>query len=534
MKRCYRMTAVVFAFAIAMGSSAATNKDPCKRTPSLIGRSSLSATGNELEDLSTILKNCASLPERDKADVQVKLANSQLARAQNVKDPKVAEELRGDAVSLMTEAMKIDTSSVPVVVTLGRAYAASGKQTEAVSTYERLFRTSASDGRWQFISEYAHLLPEDDARPLEFYLTAVKDKRVTPDIQSAYIAMAARLKPKDALVYLWELFHQHRAADLERLGCEILPLADPWPDEVQKRELITVLTVGLTVSPPLPQEFASSPAAIAYGKTPPESYFAQPLAEIARLYDPAPLHTGSFSWWTKVPPIPNPPKKDLYPDEAFRRLMMALGSRLEQQTGSSQADLTRARDLYSAAVTFRPDQPSPDAAAKLAQLYVTTEQPRDFMKIVNDYDAFIASFTREYDRDDWKILFDYHRSIGQLADILSGMKAVVHDDPALLRDLAQISENQYAEALKAGAQCEPQQYLSSSAVVRYAGAQQRLGKPNDAIETVLKAIEYYLGHQGAKEAGAVLDAFPAVSIPETFRDRYRALEAATHQALTTR
>lgn len=506
--------------------------DPCARVERLIGSSPLAEAPSqpaathrvEIEDA---LTKCPRLTAREKSALQVKLANGKLVEAKSQPEG-VALQLRSEVIHLSQDAIRNDASSVPAAVTLARALKDSGKREDAAATFENLFRTNPSESRWQHVAEYADLFPADDARPLEFYSAAVKAKSVRPEIQSAYLISAARLKPDDSLNYLWDLLRADRAVEVQKLGCEILGTAASWND-ARRRELLTVIIVAFAASPPLPEDFPDTPVAQAAVATPATSPFAQPLQEIARLYDVKPPTPETFPWWTAVKPFPNPGKPDLYPSEAFRHLLLTLGSRLERQSSPTGQDLTRARDLYATAMKFQPERPSPEAATKLAQLYVTTEQAPEFVKIATDNDAFLAKYSQFYNADDWKTVFDYHCSLAHLADVLSELPKATHGDETIKRNLIEVMIAQYRGALEAATHCEPPAHLSGNAVQRYAKALEELGDGRQAAEISLNAVDYYLGHGLAEDASDVLDSLKQKNLPSDLAMRCQVLSVKVNQ-----
>jgi len=171
--------------------------------------------------------------------------------------------------------------------------------------------------------------------------------------------------------------------------------------------LLELIVRSLTRLCNQPQDFLDTELAkrlAKLGRT--DGYYAQPVGEIFSLYQDV-FRDEAYEWWTKEASSRRKSSSGKSRLDAFRSLIRALGDRSQRR---HQFD--RAEAYYMLA--FRIDRTGPDgkALAKLADLYVQTNQEEKLRQTESWLESIFDTKGSIYQKMDLAEIFEYHRAIG--------------------------------------------------------------------------------------------------------------------------
>jgi tetratricopeptide (TPR) repeat protein len=314
------------------------------------------------------------------------------------------------AITSYERVLAIKPRSASTLNNLAQAYAAMNDVDRALQYSQQAADIGGADQPF-YQRQYADLLARTNRdQAIAVYRTLVSAGAT--DARSALTALYASGPSAELAPYLWELID----------AGEVLTAADTALDALGRGgagnvDLLTVVVRSLA-HPTLSAEQSAALRARLAAFTG-NSTIADGIREVLRLYEAA---DGSFSWWAgRGRPWEDPPV-GIWPVDAFRMLVRALGAQAEQVE-----DVARAEAYYLRAAELRQDELDPLAFQALCKLYMRRNDIGKLQSIVNNPNYIGQLFSDKnagYRLGQRAKIYEYHVTLGYIYGSLARQNVI--------------------------------------------------------------------------------------------------------------
>lgn len=326
------------------------------------------------------------------------------------------------AISLYLEVLKARPRSAATRLSLARAHEELGKHEVAVGLYRRAAELEGPDRPFYQRKLAEYLERRGDAAGAqalyEELALAEPPSREAQELLRSRLLGQRESDPAALPTYGWKLVSAGQGQRAATLALDALEQS--WPADTRP-ELLALLAAGLARGPLDAREFLASPLA---GRLeglardaqvgPGVEQLLDLLAAAPRAGTPAEL-ADRLSWWRERGQRFEDAPRGLWPREAIRRLLSALG-RWQEQGGASQA----AAAYYRGAALLVPDDPDPDAAHRLIDLAIAGNDLAGVERVVQELEGpLFDGKGAAYRNSQLAKVYEFHATLGSLYGYLA-------------------------------------------------------------------------------------------------------------------
>lgn len=339
-------------------------------------------------------------------------------------DPQVGAALLMDAAALYESFLERHPQSASGANNLARVYEQIGAGHQDSGSVDRaapyfakaegLYGQAIDAGdslQGLYLRNYAEMLDRtgewERAKPV--YARIVREQPLSAELQESIEEAHARQGLGELADYLWELLNSGFVREAAGRALAALDESAGAADDARVK-LLTLVPMALARDAYDPSAFPGTEFGRRLNALAEDAHIGDGAEQILSLHRASGLNPQRFSWWARQESVSFGGDGNLLPDDSFRALIRALGSRAKLA-----GRIALAADYFRLAAELQPDEIDPVAVRSLVQMYAELEQPDELERVLRSYSGRLYDAKgAAYRSARTTKIFLYHQTLGEL------------------------------------------------------------------------------------------------------------------------
>ena len=346
--------------------------------------------------------------KKAEADALFYLALTRQQQANSEGTAPAAQSHLSEAEDYYKRTLAIRPDLASALNNLAQIYQSTGRKQEAEDLLKRAASGPTSSSQALSSQNYADLISSsrgDWPTAQKYYRTTATSQPDNLEAHTKLVDSYMIHNPHELGGYLWDLVNKGQvlvAAEtaLKSLGKKDLPRVD-------KEELLSITAASLARQTYNLDEFEKSANGVRLAELSSDPDVGEGAGEILLLHRKNTFEPNDYRWWARRGNPNEDPTRGVWPRDAFRQLIRALGQTYRHN------DVQTAERYYLLSVRLDMQEPDPQACLVLADLYVEQGRLNELPKMLEQYaPALFYSKGQAYRKSQEAKIYEYHRTLG--------------------------------------------------------------------------------------------------------------------------